>query len=292
MMKFNSEMLDRYFQTANERHRIYLKRHAGEPWPWTEDEIFSTFKFTNVYRQLDRGTQWLTNNWVIPFASHPMLFFNICLYRQFNWIPTAEYVDFADEWDANEIYRELKAWRDDHHPGPRQIYTNAHMVRGPIEIDGTKEKLHYTIYNILDALYANLEQFEPQTGDTLQSAFNRLVKAYGFGGFVAYEVISDLRWTRYLINADDVMTWANAGPGAVRGLNRLLGRNVKASMRQEEAVEYMQQLLELSKIYLDDHMPAWEMREAEHWSCEYSKYMKVVDGSGRPRVKFKPPHLR
>lgn len=291
MNDFDSAMLDMYFQSANERHRIYLKRQSNQPWPWTTDEIFSTYKFTNVYRQLDAGTLWLTDNWIKPYADHPMLFFNICFYRQFNWIPTAEYVGFLETWNADAVYKELKAWRDDVKPKPRQIYTNAHMVRGPIEQDGTREKLRYTVYNVLDNLYTNMPAYMPNGGN-LQSAFNKLVKAYGFGGFVAYEVISDLRWTRYLANANDVMTWANAGPGCIRGLNRLLNREVKSSIPQKDAVNYLRSLVELSKLYLGDHMLAWEMREAEHWCCEFSKYMKVVDGTGRPRVKFVPPHNR
>lgn len=285
---FITKTLGRYFLTACERHNIYRLRLEGEPWPWTSDPIFSTFKFTNVYRQLDLGTKWLTHNWIIPYASHPLLFFNICLYRQFNWIPTADYLGFVANWDGETVYELLKIRRD----AKLQLYTNAHMVRGPIEIDGTKEKLKYTVYNILDVLYANLPHFSPQPGDSLQTAFNRLVKAYGFGGFVTYEVISDLRWTRYLMGAEDTMTWANAGPGAIRGLNRLLGQPVKKSMSQTKAVELMRELLEMSPRMLTPDMPAWEMREVEHWLCEFDKYERVRLGEGRPRVKFVPPHAR
>lgn len=288
MQDFDPVILDRYFQTANERHRIYLKRQADQPWPWTDDSIFKMYKFTNVYRQLDAGTIWLTDNWLRPYADHPMLFFNICLYRQFNWIPTAQALGFTETWNPDAVYDLLKLRRD----AGLQLYTNAHMVRGPIGIDGTSEKLRYTVYNILDHLYANIPRFEPATTDNLQAAFAKLVKAYGFGGFVAYEVVSDLRWTKYLQHADDIMTWANAGPGCVRGLNRLLKRDVKSGMKQTEAVEHLITLVELSEYYLDKHMPAWEMREAEHWCCEFSKYEKVLEGSGRPRVKFVPPHMR
>ena len=59
---------------------------------------------------------------------------------------------------------------------------------------------------------------------TLEAAFDLLQDRPGIGPFVAYEVVSDLRWTRYLRDAPDIMTWASAGPGAVRGLNRVWGR--------------------------------------------------------------------
>lgn len=286
---FQQEALERYFQFTNERHSIYLKRQRGEPWPWTDDVILQTYKFTEVFRELDKGTIWLRQNWREPFAEHPMLFFNICLYRQFNWIPTAEYIGFQEDWDADNVYQKLSWYKAQ----GNQLYTNAHMVRGPIEQrDGSSEKLHYTVYSILDNLMYNIKQYEPQPGDTLQSAFNRLVRAYGFGGFVAYEVISDLRWTHYLNTADDIKSWANAGPGAIRGLNRLLGIPAKAGMRQEDAVVLMRELLTLSNAYNAQYMPYWDMRVVEHTLCEFSKYEKVRLGEGRPRMRFIPPHLR
>lgn len=287
---FQQEALERYFQTANERHLIYLKRQIRhEPWPWTDDPIFQTYKFTNVYRQLDMGTQWLNANWLEPYADHPMLFFNVCLYRQFNWLGTAEATGFVEDWQPDKIYDYVK-----HYQSLRgRIYTNAHMIAGPkFTKVGYREKLRWTIYGILDPLHRAGEQFIPQNGDNLQAAFKRLLPAIGFGPFLTYEVISDLRHTRYLNHADDIMTWANAGPGAIRGLNRLLGRNYKCSMKQVEANELTQELLRLSIQHLADYMPPWEMRDAEMWLCEFDKYERVRLGQGRPRCKFIPPHKR
>lgn len=39
---------------ASERHLIYKRREAGQPKPWTKDKILRTFRFTNMYRELDR----------------------------------------------------------------------------------------------------------------------------------------------------------------------------------------------------------------------------------------------
>ena len=40
-----------------ERHRIYLKKAAGEAPPWTRDGIMQTYRFCNVFRELDIVTQ-------------------------------------------------------------------------------------------------------------------------------------------------------------------------------------------------------------------------------------------
>ena len=50
--------LDLFWKFVNERHRIWLFRDKNPdvPPPWTKDKILSTYKFTNVFRQLDRTT--------------------------------------------------------------------------------------------------------------------------------------------------------------------------------------------------------------------------------------------
>jgi hypothetical protein len=55
-----------FWYYLNERYSIYLKRKAGMPKPWTEDPIFLSYKFTNVFREHDRGTTWLRENFLEP----------------------------------------------------------------------------------------------------------------------------------------------------------------------------------------------------------------------------------
>jgi len=46
-----------------ERHKIWVKKEVKKlPSPWTDDEIFKKYKFTNVRRELDRESLWLINN--------------------------------------------------------------------------------------------------------------------------------------------------------------------------------------------------------------------------------------
>ena len=42
-----------------ERQNIFWKKYNGQVGPWTDDEILRGFKFTNVYRCLDRVSQYL-----------------------------------------------------------------------------------------------------------------------------------------------------------------------------------------------------------------------------------------
>jgi hypothetical protein len=94
------------------------------------------------------------------------------------------------------------------------------------------------------------------------------------------------------------MTWANPGPGANRGANRVFGRPFDTKNKREALIEEMRMLLSLSedsdlwpqekmntkKLWKYDHKwPTWEMRDVEHTLCEFDKYERVRLGEGRPR---------
>ena len=101
------------------------------------------------------------------------------------------------------------------------------------------------------------------------------------GHFIAYEIVTDLRWTRLLGNAKDIMTWANPGPGCKLGLIELFGD-------AERPIEKMRYLLDegtnKSECWPDNYPPL-EMRDIEHTLCEYSKYERVSRGA-RPKRRY------
>ena len=55
-------MLDRankFFEFVEEREQVRLRKEAGLAFPWTEDTILQTYKFTNVRRHHDRTSREL-----------------------------------------------------------------------------------------------------------------------------------------------------------------------------------------------------------------------------------------
>jgi hypothetical protein len=89
------------------------------------------------------------------------------------------------------------------------------------------------------------------------------------------------------------MTWANAGPGAIRGLNRLYGRPLKAQPKKEQTCTEMIMLLgQLNRSRSTDgalwpkDWPKLEMRDVEHTLCEFDKYERVKAGEGQMRAKY------
>jgi 5-hmdU DNA kinase-like protein len=120
--------------------------------------------------------------------------------------------------------------------------------------------------------------------------------------FHSYEMVTDLRWTFVLGKAPDVNVWCNPGPGARRGMNRVLGRDKKAPWNggTPELLEAMQLLLDESEKqwYEFAHEQRaqfpkiktpmeWEMRDIEHTLCEFDKYERTRAGEGRPRGRYK-----
>jgi len=131
--------------------------------------------------------------------------------------------------------------------------------------------------------------FDTNCTVTLQDAWDWLRKFSYLGDFMAYEVVTDLRFTRALERAPDIMTWANAGPGAMRGLNRLHGRKLNFTQKKEEWNKEMFDLRVMSRPTENWPWPErpLEMREIEHSLCEFDKYQRANNGEGRPRGTYR-----
>ena len=272
-----------------ERHQIYLKRQNGDAPPWTKDKVMLTYRFCNVFRELDTVTVWLRKNWREPFADNDNLWIAMCLARQVNWPETLAEVGFPEHsYDAKQIQLALEARK----ARGEKVYTGAYMISAPAGIYAGMAKPEYTAEVVCGEPWRKRDEFNAMFADgrqpTMQEVHAWLRQFRGWGDFMAYEVVTDLRHTRYLTNAPDINTWAVAGPGAIRGLHRLHGRDYKKSMTQKQACEEMCELLALSKDNLPDFVPKLELREIEHSLCETDKWMRVTAGQGRLRSKYQP----
>lgn len=261
-----------YWDYVNERHSIYLRRAAGQPKPWTQDPILQTYKFTNVFRSLDTGTMWLNDNFLTPHRDDDpaLVAFACCWYRMFNWWETGALLGWQTDWDTVAIKETLGAARD----LGQKIFTGAHMVRSPFG----SPKME-AIVNVCRELYEQrYDIIQPQT---LQGVFDELVKVGYVGPFMAHEMVQDMVSTRLLENAADINTWSNAGPGAMRGLERL----GLAFHPPSKAVESMLYLLERSKTEWKHERP-FTLHCVEFALCEVDKYCRVYYGEGRPRSLY------
>lgn len=279
------------------RHDIYMKRSRGHQYPWSPDIILNTYKFTNVYRQLDRVTQWVMRNISTRFAGHHNLWFMLCIARQINWPDSlAELIEDKTAWPhAKRLERwdpeRLRTILNERKARGAQVYTGAYMLTNVLDrtADGPHDKPHFTAYRVLCSVRAMEAEIRAALGVSMKTTHAQLSQGYGWGGFTAYEVCCDLRWTRHGLRWEDVNTFAHAGPGAARGLNRLAGRELNSPLRSEAALGEMVALLPVvQKAWWPASVmaPKLELREIEHSLCEFDKYERVRLGQGKPRSRF------
>lgn len=287
---------EHFFEFARKRHQIYLDRQAGLPRPWTDDPILQLYRFTNVFRELDRTTLWFRANvrQYLLHADEEGQLLGTILFRTLNRTETAEVIFNQNRlgplrpagWAylEGEIgIEELEQYMRAHCPAP--WVTGAYIVKTPDGMD----KLRGALWIVEEARKRAADTVAPgRVARSLQAFHEELVGYPYLGGFTAYEIVSDLRHLPILKKAEDIMTWAHAGPGAIRGLNRITYRETRAGMPQGRALGLMQDLLACSKIedYWPSEWPAWEMREVEHTLCEFDKYERVRLREGTPRGRF------
>ena len=75
-----------FFETMHERQLIWKRRFVDKrERPWTENKIFQESKFTNVYRELDRNSQWQIKNILLDDGlSLKNLIWKLMVFRFFN----------------------------------------------------------------------------------------------------------------------------------------------------------------------------------------------------------------
>lgn len=308
--------VQRFFRYARARHTVHLRRMAALPAPWTDDKILQTYRFCNVYRELDRTTYWFRKYVRQPLADRPEVLLATVLFRWFNRISTGEAIfmqtDLAtvppgatawDEFLASGSTTPLRSVvRKFCGSGP--YVTGSYIIKTPDGMDkltgvldcvdrfNTGERPIPTSERGLFGWRRVAELLLQSRGTSLETLWTWLRGFPFMGDFMAYEVVTDLRHTALLRDASDIMTWANPGPGAVRGLARIHDRVGHDRPRPEQLQREMQLLLLHSQnpeLWPQTHVsPPWEMREVEHTLCEFDKYERTRLGQGRPRQRFHP----
>lgn len=284
----NAAGVEPFFYWINERHSIYQKRRLGQPWPWTQDRILQEYRFCNVFRELDTVTQWVAQA-VRPIRHADHLWHMLLTARFINWPDTlAEIMQKGAWYPAGEYHWQTIA-NVMHARAARgeQVWTNAYTV----STNGVKRnKPDYICDHVLGGAWAKRDTLAAAAHTTLEDFCKAAQQVDGIGGFMAYEVACDLRWCPGWLNtAADIHTWANPGPGAKRGLNRIFGRPLDKGMTVEQANVEMRYLLDMSLLFLGDHVPVLEMRDIEHSLCETDKYLRVQNNEGAPRSKYRRP---
>lgn len=288
---------------VREREATRIRKESGVPGPWTGDPIIAKYRFCNVRREDDSVTVWVRKNIREPFADHPHLWFMLAISRWINWPETmrelwgaasegGKHITYADAWPSSTAFAldTLAGALHDRVKRGEKVFTGAYTINAP----STKgaSKIDYVVNTVLGDLWRGAHR--PHMADILKATNNppslrsvhmALSKYQGCGAFMSYQVVVDLRFTRYLQNADDVATWAAAGPGTIRGLNRIHNRRVDFPLDQGRA---LQEIRALFATIREETGVDMDLSDVPNILCETDKYCRVMNGEGAPRALYHP----
>lgn len=307
-----------YMDFVPERHRVWELRQHG--WAqgsegWTKDPILASRKFTNVFRILDPGTQYVLGLMeTAPSAESALM--RAFLYRHTGRVEAWDYLDMVngglpdgpddlaavqDVWAAYRGEGVVKA-RNRTGPSPsgagggefkttysRSVFTNAYLVFPQSQVPGTDKQA-----SIVDLTH---RLFDPGSEDyiwpsfvaerTQQGRFKLLRAQRGVGDFMAMQVLTDIGYSTWL--PGDENAFVQPGPGAKKGLASL------GLPQSGDAIARVRSLLldqpACPRLALPDgRLRAPSLMDVQNTLCEWSKYVRLRD-SGKPAGKpYQPAH--
>lgn len=296
---FAPDRLDLFWRFVCERQWVWHRRIRQElPPPWTDDLILQSERFTNVYRELDPGTQYVIEHILEIDAPRPDKLFNVMLYRLVGRAETHATLGFQSltSFNSSKMERILKNLRKSGRPP----FTAAYMVSAYSSL-GSCDKIE-NITRLFGALHVDFDDFFVRVDHCITPAdvHATLSSAYGFGNFLSYQIMVDLLYPLHVYGNRGLLPfshddWASPGPGARRGIEMLLqptvdrqGLEVMYWLRDHQHAEFSRLGLEFP--YLEDahgNPIAISLANIQNCLCEFHKYVKIREGTGRGRRKFR-----
>lgn len=291
----NKFMIDAFFTFITDRQTIWHKRFVENlPGPWTDDPILGSFRFCNIYRQLDAGTIAITNHICGGNLSPQQKLFNIVAYRFFNKKDTIKTLFGGPLNNYDFDFAKLEKQFDSAKLN-ENIFNNAYLVSShnynPNYRPGEK---HIQILMMLRDLAPKMDEFTKEimlsTPDNAISIINKFVPLSG--PFLAGQILLDATYTKDLVKFTD-NDFLIVGPGAKWGLDIIFNENLSA----KDAIEKCKYLHSVQSKFLDDKwmQVRWQnpdysnasyisLHDIQNSLCEFRKYWRLSNGeNGRKR---------
>lgn len=290
-----------FYKFITEREQIRLRKESGLPRPWTEDPILAQYKFTNVRRHNDWTSRQLRETYYTPNFDAPRedILMNCALARYFGTFEFMDSVGWQTWKDFNFDMIERRA--RDRLFAKMKVFTGAYVITNQ-GMSLPKEEV--VVRYFLSGLHAAV----PDIVDIVQKTRNwqktadrmRGINGFGGSGFMTKEVLLDTTYTSFWFGDDHIYespdfsypkdwdTWTPIGPGARRGILRILGYNIRKPPKITEKM-----LLEYILKIRGWQTQLWgygqlSPTDIQFQLCEFDKYERVRFGQGRPRNKYTP----
>jgi hypothetical protein len=291
-----TDNVERFYAFMNERESIRLRKEDGQPWPWTEDDILRAYKFTNVRREHDATTRAFVHEFYNQQGNgfwcnvaglkydRRVVLLNCAIARYFGTIEFMRAVEWQTTFDPS-LLKDCAASRL---KLGKRVFTGAYVITN----QGIKApKQNVVVDHFLHDLWQKADVIckAVRNSNSWQVVAGVLSHIKGFGGtgFMTKEVLLDTMLCEgfwHLLGPKDQFTWTPVGPGARRGLTRLLGHAPPpATMLGHIRTLAAQQ----SAHWV--HRGALSAHDIQFQLCEFDKYERTRLGQGRPRSKYRRP---
>ena len=301
-----------YLQFVEARHTAWVARQTGMDSPWTDDPIVNSRKFTNVFRILDHGTQFVLTDLEDPEVSDRDLLMRLFLYRHTGRTEVWEFLElmlgaYPTVSELDEVLDIWRAYRGDAHVRTRNVdprsagrttqtdfkrsvFTSAYLVFPQSQVKGT-DKLE-SIIRLTQRLFTpdspNDVMPDFMAAQTQAERFAALRRNKGVADFMSMQILTDWGYTSHC-GVDRENEFVVPGPGARKGA-AALAPGVKAEVVIDWAVEAIRSLPNCPRLQL----PGGQVREpsymdAQNTLCEFSKYVRYQDKpASKPYVPAHP----
>lgn len=294
----NPDMALDYLTFVAERHRIWEQRQAGAPQPWTDDPILAARKFTNVFRVLDVGSQFLLNMLTEDLSPRETLA-RAFLYRhtgrpepwEFFELMHGRYPLIEDLPLALETWRQYRGGSIEMLCGTttvgggsrkgirfeQPLFTGAYLVFPQSATPGS-DKLD-SIIRLTARLFdpSSREDVMPAflAATTQQQRFTALRRNKGVADFMSMQTLTDYGYT----TEDRENEFVVAGPGAVKGAALVDSRDPVRVIAWARG--------QLGSVQLAGRAPS--MMDVQNTFCEFFKYNRYTTRPAAAKP-YKPAH--
>jgi hypothetical protein len=278
-----------FFETMFERQLIWYRRFIlKQPRPWTDNKIFQESKFTNVYRELDRNSQWQIKNILLDDELDLRnLIWKLMVFRFFNNPETFTFEAknkavqgtlFGDNFKSGlkqaESASELisaSRWRNgipDYEEydedefsqfiaGIRSVgknpYTTAYLINSQATPGQPRDYCYTRV--VIPTLHKRMDELieTVETAKKPEDIIEFLKQFPAVADFIAHEFYQDFtyipRYTDRMFMRFTQNDFTNVGPGASIGI-RLIYPSLKTIREQKQAIYWLRDAAEemLTKI--------------------------------------------
>jgi len=284
-----TENYEMFFRTMYERQMIWKRRFIDkQERPWTDDAILRDYKFTNVYRELDRNSQWQIKNILLDGELDLRnLIWKMMVFRFFNNPETFEFDPknkelqgdlFGDKVrsglkqinDFNDC-KSAKDWRNgipsfeeydeaefsQFIAGVRSVglnpFTTAYLINSQATPGQSRDYCYTRV--VIPYLHSKMDELIKivRAASDPMEIIKYLKTFPSVQDFIAHEFYQDFtyipRYTDKQFMLFDQNDYTNVGPGASIGI-RLIYPNLKTLKEQKHAIYRLKEKAdeELSKI--------------------------------------------